>query len=233
LISFQEPLQLECEREKKCPSCNLIKPISEFHVDPTKTGGRSSHCANCKNKARRRSYFKPDLQAEKMNQRKFDSIFRELNPLYKKVFGVVPPTHPWNVSEICEEIRRSAGHGMDMRTLNGCLNGLVEHGLVREPRRGFFVRTEIRKYSPTSEAVEQISEPQTKVPDMPKPQSIADFAETPKNTLLDRLTSFADRLRSLATELETAALELSVMAEKSEADSEKLRQLQKILQSLG
>lgn len=39
---------------KRCTKCNASKPISAFHKNPSKTDGRDSQCAECRNAKQRK-----------------------------------------------------------------------------------------------------------------------------------------------------------------------------------
>ena len=107
----------------------------------------------------------------------------------------------------------------------GCLNQLAILGLIKETSKGCFQRVEIHE-KPESIVI--------------KPKEIEKMAIRPTAldtkqpaTPIDRLSKFAIRLRDLANDMETAALELAEQAEKNDAETAKMRQLQQILKSLG
>lgn len=37
---------------KTCSHCNTVKPLTEFHAHPTKSGGRDHRCKACAKQAR-------------------------------------------------------------------------------------------------------------------------------------------------------------------------------------
>lgn len=165
-----------------------------------------------------------------MNVSKFEQAHRGLSSIAKKVFESVPISEAWNAPAISAEMRRLGSGGADSRVVLGCLNTLIESGLVKEVSKGTFQRIEIR------ERAEPVV---TSKPMEPSPMSIRAIqpvvvqAVTQSVTPIDRLSKFAIRLRELANDMETAALELAEQAEKNDAETSKMRQLQQLLKSLG
>ena len=162
-----------------------------------------------------------------MNQSKFEQAHRGLSAIAKKVFDSVPKSEAWNAPAISADMRRLGSGGADSRVVLGCLNTLIEAGLVNEVTKGTFQRIEIR------EKTKPIVITPTESPQM-SIRAIQPVAQPIQSaTPIDRLSKFAIRLRELANDMETAALDLAEQAEKNDAETAKMRQLQQLLKSLG
>ena len=160
-----------------------------------------------------------------MNQQKFDSIYRGLSEQAKKVYDCIPIADSWSPAQIMGELHRRSVSLGDFRVVMGCVNSMLDAGIVLEVSRGLFKREAIR---PKCEPKEKVIN-HTKEAEMPTPtKTIA-----PQVGALDRLSSFASRLRDLANDMENAAIELAGQAERNDAETAKMRQLQAILKSLG
>lgn len=169
-----------------------------------------------------------------MNVTKFESIHRGLSSIAKKVFEATPINEPWACATIVSEMRR-LGSGADQKIIMGCLNTMIDLGLVVEPMKGHFQRVEVRaKCNAVAATAEQpnhqqLSQPQQAMPHTPSTQSLPTAATSP----IDRLSMFAIRLRELANDMESAALDISEQAEINDAQTAKMRQLQQLLKSLA
>ena len=127
-------------------------------------------------------------------------------------------------------MRRLGSGGADSRMVLGCLNTLIEAGIVKEVSKGAFQRIEIREKAEPVVTNKPMEPSQMSIRAM---QPVAVQPVTQSATPIDRLSKFAIRLRELANDMETAALELAEQAEKNEIETSKMRQLQQILKSLG
>lgn len=162
-----------------------------------------------------------------MNQAKFDKEHRGLSAIAKKVFDATPLAQAWSVMAIGSEMRRIGSCGIESRTTLGCLNTLIDAGLVVEVTKGNFKRVEVRTPEPSKVSpIQQLKEDQPMIAN-------AIEIEKSESTPIDRLSSFAMRLRALADDMENTALDLADKAEKNEAETAKMRQLQALLKSLG
>lgn len=167
-----------------------------------------------------------------MNQTKFEAKRRSLNSQLSKVFDAVPINEPWMATAISAEMRRIGSGGSDSRATLGCLNSLLEMGLVQEPTKGYFQKVQPKECTPPKEpriveAKHQITE--TKMQAKPTTLQMTTATVTP----IEKLSKLAARLRDLANDMEVAALELAEQAEKNEVETAKMRQLQTLLKSLG
>ena len=162
-----------------------------------------------------------------MNQQKFESVFRGLSMQARKVYDCIPIAEAWNPAQIMGELHRRNISMSDRHVVMGCINSMIDSGVVNEVARGVFRREVIR---PKCEIKEINPIKPTKEPEVITP---VPSKTTPLVGPLDRLSAFASRLRELASDMENAAIELAGQAEKNDAETAKMRQLQAILKSLG
>lgn len=184
-----------------------------------------------------------------MNQAKFEAKLKGLNSQLRKVLDATPVEEPWMATAVSAEMRRLGSGGADSRATLGCLNSLLEMGLVEEVVKGQFRRAKVNP-APGRPPLAPPPEPAPAVADSPRlvsvktnpqeeaMQTIKAVTVAPKSIVsplsaLDKLSRLAERLRELASDMESAALELAEQAEKDEAETAKMRQLQALLKSLG
>lgn len=146
-----------------------------------------------------------------MNQDKFESIHRGFSAQAKKVYDALPISEPWSPSQIMQELHRKNSGMNDARVILGCINTMVDAGVVVESPKSKFQRVEVK-----SKAIKE-------------PMKVA----KQDTSAIDRLSVIAQKLRELAQDMESAALDLAEQVEKNEADTTKMRQLQALLKSLG
>lgn len=166
-----------------------------------------------------------------LSKAKFDRQYMSINSVLKKVYEATPINEYKTAISISAEMRRLGTGGADSRQTLGCLNSLMEMGLVEEFGKGEFRRVEVK--SPQQKQIEQ---PETKEEKMSLPAKVVEIKPEVKQenaSPIDRLSKFANRLRDLANDMENAAIELAEAAEKNEIETAKMRQLQQLLKSLG
>lgn len=110
-----------------------------------------------------------------------------------------------------QELHRKNSGMNDARVILGCINTMVDAGVVVESPKSKFQRVEVK-----SKAIKE-------------PMKVA----KQDTSAIDRLSVIAQKLRELAQDMESAALDLAEQVEKNEADTTKMRQLQALLKSLG
>ena len=163
-----------------------------------------------------------------MNLAKFESVHRGLSVQARNVYEALPLSEPWNPTQIMKELHRTNASMSDAHSVRGCINSLIDSGLAVEPVRGSFKRIEIREKKidkpPALVAVKNSKEEEMKV-------AIYEIPE--KASPIDRLSGLAQRLRELATDMDDAAIDLAEQAQKNDAETIKMRQLQALLKSLG
>jgi hypothetical protein len=174
-----------------------------------------------------------------MNQKKQKELLNSQSALAQKVFEATPMVEPWDVSTIGREVYRLYNSTQDHRTVYGCLTALKASGLVREPQKGFFLRTPVRAViekhheekeeevlttkGNTIEIAEGSRMPQTLAAE--PIARLGDIAATAKH--------LADQLRKLAGQIEEAAIDIELQQEQAGKDSQALKQLRALLQNIG
>lgn len=205
--------------ERKCCTCSTVKPITEFNRDSKECGGYRYYCKSCA-KVKKMSYLER-LKEMNLNQAKFNAIFNGLSAICKKVYEAVPISMAWDAQQIHHEMIRTVT-ASDLKTTLGCLNTLVSSGLIREPTKGTFIRIEVKQKVHTP---------------MKKEEAVATTKlETPMDKLLSissGLKTLTNTISGLAKELDDVALDIEIKLETESAETQKLKQLQQILKSLG
>jgi hypothetical protein len=162
-----------------------------------------------------------------MTPAKYQSALNSQSAIAKKVLEMVPIQEAWSRNEIASSLRRVTKSSPDVAVLDGCLIRLKDVGLIRERQPGLYQRVEIREREVLHVAAEMKGE--TK-----------DVANAPAKSPIDILSGLSERARAMATsivmlasDIETAALTIEQGNAESNANLEKLRQLQALLKSLA
>lgn len=233
-----------------CKPCGNTKPLTEFNVDAKESGGHRYYCKACAKEKKRvyllkradmgqidhkkvfaAGYYKGlsesanQLNEEQMNISKFESVYRGLSAQAKKVYESLPISEPWSPSQIMQELHRKNISMSDMRVVMGCINSLIDAGCVDEPSKGMFIRAEIKEKQAPNQTFKTIKQKDTEMQKETKPENTTNP--------IDRLSTLASRLRALATDMDDAAISLAEQAQKNDAETVKMRQLQALLKSLG
>lgn len=172
-----------------------------------------------------------------MNPSILQSKANNLSGILRKVLEAVPIAEAWGASAVCKELLRT-GHGADIRTVTGCLNHLLQIGLVREPRTGAFRRVAMKVKTKEECTAMNVT------PMPPNAKPIVEFAPIAAATALaaaavtdpdpiKRLYATIAQLRKLASEAEELVLEAEAQIDDMKSNNAKLRQLQEFLKSLG
>lgn len=113
-----------------------------------------------------------------MKKTRYDALVNSLTGIARKVFNAVPAREHWTSKEIYAELRRNGHTTADLRIIQGCLDSLVDTGLVREFGNGEFCRITPKENSAavddTSDALDQ--DPIEHPSESPEPQT-ADATE--------------------------------------------------------
>lgn len=167
-----------------------------------------------------------------MNNARIERIESGLNSLAKKILEAVPCTEPWTKEQIKAELYRQ-GHNVPLNVMLGALDRMREQGLIREPRQCQFVRVQGRQNDTPLEAPSMLSiaPPAPEPPPPPPPAPPA--PDKPKEDVFARLARMAVALRAIADEAEAIALDAEDRMQMLRRDTEKLRQFQALLKSLG
>ena len=206
----------EAEKKRVCRPCGVEKLLTEFNRDSSEWGGYRYYCKACA-KEKKRIYSLKE-KGMNLNQAKFNSIFNGLSAIVRKTYESVPINSAWDAQQIHSDLIRSS-IASDLRTTIGCLNNLVSAGLISEPTRGTFIRIPVKQ-----KIVGEKAMPVTPV----------------EKTPLDVLTGLAvtakkigEMVQKLSADIEEAALQVQIELETESEDTQKLKQLQQILKSLG
>lgn len=193
-----------------------------------------------------------DNPEEFLNEAKLQRTARSINGVARKVLDTVPISEPWTISQVSAEMLRATGSRPEFKIVAGCLDSLASVGLIREPTRGSFIRVMPKRrpelasvpLPPAPLPAEQINRESpstmTKLA-ITKPSIIHEAAPSAAPVdPLERIAQVATALRSasvslaeMAQELDDAALVFTTRLDQVNADTEKLRQLQAILKSIG
>ena len=66
-----------------------------------------------------------------LKQRDVDKALQNQSSIAKKIYDIVPISEPWRVFKIAGELKEKTGAGVDIRTISGCLNDMVDSGLIK------------------------------------------------------------------------------------------------------
>lgn len=172
--------------------------------------------------------FELQQKEEMISSARFKQIHNGMTALAQKVYAAVPISEPWSTSYIHSEMLRNGGSTKDFRTVAGCLNSLIEAGLVLEPVRGTFIRSQVKEKPTNTVTAETLKEPMSSTP-------TAKIEKSPVAILsgiAGRAKAASEVLRKLADDIETAALEIEENNTARDADISKLKQLQQLLKGL-
>ena len=167
-----------------------------------------------------------------LSRARFNVIYNEQSSAAQKVYDAVPIAEHWPTNKIIGEMAR-LGTSSNYRVVAGCLNTLLLAGLLREPRRGEFVRAQIKEPE-THKPAPQIEEVMTKTVVAIKPEkSVVQSPIDKINALAMRTQDIISELQQLASDLTDAAVDIQADVERNTADALKLKQLHALLASVG
>lgn len=157
---------------------------------------------------------------EFMNAAKMKQVESGLTGIARKVLDAVPINDAWQSHTIANEIKRMTGSAPESKMVNGCLESLKNSGLVREPKRGMWIRVSTKDHD--DEAKE------------PAPANVVELRKQPEQwTPREMLKSLAVEIMELAGKLDDVANEIDKAEKRNEEKTAKLRQLQELLRGLG
>lgn len=181
-----------------------------------------------------------------ISKSRFDAIFNAQSAIVKKVYEAVPIAESWTAKQIVAELLRK-GLNHDSRTVTGCIDSLIRSGLVSELIKGEFRREAIKELATKSvslAATEFLEDMAKKHPNPNKVHAVTEPVVTAvagrKPSPMDILGDLAARVAGLATlakllsdDIGDAAIEIQQHIENSDSDTQKFRQLQSLLKSIG
>ena len=159
-----------------------------------------------------------------MNSTKQQQKLSGQSSIAQKIYQFVPINEAWTAAEIAQSLSRTTSSHVDVRVLMGCLEKLVDVGLIRELSGKRFQRMSISTKEP-----KQVSETTNH---QPAPQPKAQVPEVPVSAI-DMLAGIAQKMRGMASDIENAALYIEESKSKSDEDVQKLRQLQALLKGIA
>lgn len=181
-----------------------------------------------------------------LSQAQYDSKLASQSALARKVLNAVPASERWCRTQIRNEVFRMTHSGIEGRTVDGCLKGLIEAGLVREHHTSPLTYSQIRPHEkkPCAASAEDVAQPVAVVhgwpgkeasppiaaqvmtsaekPPIVAPEVIAHLQDAERKgqqatfTLIEEPDMFA-RLDSLAERLLEAATELEAIRKETRA----------------
>ncbi len=154
-----------------------------------------------------------------MNPARLHEAVRNLNGAAIKVLNAVPLNEAWPVHDIYGELVR-LGVRTDHRVLQGCLGALKHDGLIKEPQPGSFVRVLI----PKALTIVNKPTPTLPAPTLPPLERLAALSRS--------MSSLADLALDLSKEIDDTVDALKSSLTSTDADLQKLRQLQAMLKGM-
>lgn len=168
-----------------------------------------------------------------MNNAVYQSRVNGLSAIAKKVFSVVPISEAWPPRQISAELTRATGSAADQRIVSGCLNTMINLGLVTEPKPNTFRRVAMKEAKPESNCVIEKTKPAEIEIVATQKQTKPVSAIESLSLIAARALNIATNIKQLASDIESAAIDIDEQAKNDKSDTEKLKQLQALLKSLS
>lgn len=165
-----------------------------------------------------------------MKEEKFNSIYNGLSVQHKKVFESVPGDAYWSAARVGSDMF-SKGIKLDLSIITGTLNCLVRNGLVIETEKGMFSRERVEKSAKPKKEVTQAVKQITKIE-----ESMTKEQRSPFDIIREISLKFMDvakTINTIAAELDASLSAAETHIAANDKDTEKLKQLQVLLKSLG
>jgi len=159
---------------------------------------------------------------------------REISPMARKVLGATPIGQPWTVADIITELGRTTHTHPDHKTVAGCLNSLVDDGLVKEVHKGQFMRVRVKQPGDDQPTlIHSVAPKKQEEPQVP----IIEVKGQPSQEPLEMLANLGQQMRSiamacnkLAEQCDDIGLAVEGRMQKMGQDSEYLTKLRTVLQ---
>ena len=162
-----------------------------------------------------------------MTPAKFDIAMQSQTGIAKKIYECVPIQQAWQTFQISHALKNMTGSQADVRVVQGCLNDLVESGLVRETQGRYYQRVKVEEKQKPKELK------------MPAPKEAKPAVEAAPSgpievlgALSAEIVGMAEHMKKLARRVEDAALAIEQARESDSESTEKLRQLASLLKSM-
>jgi hypothetical protein len=185
-----------------------------------------------------KGYFDGLKKANEMTPSKFAQKMQNQTTIAKKVYEAVPIAESWSVKQILSEMFRVTRSQADHKIVNGCIKSLIDSGLVYEPINGQYQRAQVKEKAIEPEKIPlkivkekgiEMDVTIKKEPDIENNSNPIDVL----GKLSSRLLSVNRDIKKIADDIDSAAISVQEQLEESEGKSEKLKQLQQLLKSLG
>ncbi len=159
-------------------------------------------------------------------------ILAQQTGIAQHVYDAVPIQRQWTSKQILGEMKRN-NHAIDLRRLEGCLSSLVDSKLIKHTGE-FYQRCATRTavtlksgdWTDDLPSFDNLEE--TTVANRKPREPIAIVGD-----LTADMHGIIKRMTNLAEKFEVAALELQEYTEQSKAETEELRELQRLLAKFG
>ena len=238
---------------KHCTRCDEWLDKGNFQKNKTMIDGLQRWCAKCN--------AEYDIQRRKgkvaaMKQHKFNAIYNGLSSIQIKVYETVPISVACYCTQILDELKR-VGHQSERGHILWCLSQIATKGLIKEPRPGMFIRvhvdgkaealaeytqddlTEVNTQSNDNQITIAINNTQEYTMQNDNTTATADTAANQTTDPIEKISQLTSQcqaivaaVQQLASSIETVAIEVQESFSAKDAESQKLKQLQQLLNGL-
>ncbi len=162
-----------------------------------------------------------------MTPSRYKSLFNGLNGAAKNVYQAIPIEEQSEAAQVSSELRRTS-HMIDMKTIGGCIAGMVSNGLIVERMPGRYCRVVVRE----KRLISQWRRNKSKSSIKPAPgESKMQTEAVPQTSAIEKLGKLSERanvigtmLRTLASDIEKAAIEIDDQAAANEKENQRLQE---------
>lgn len=165
-----------------------------------------------------------------MTPAKCEIAMQSQSGIAKKVYECVPVQQPWQTFQIATALKNMTGSQADVRVVQGCLNDLVDSGLIRETQRRYYQRIQVeeKKKPPEPKMPAAANKPEVVAVEPRKAAALEVLVE-----LATEVVGVADHIKRIAERMEDCALAIEQEREASTDELASLRQLKNLLKSIG
>lgn len=163
-----------------------------------------------------------------ISQSRFEERYKQQTSVAQKVYDATPMTEAWTAQSITAELQRVGVH-REFKVVLGCLNTLIEAGLVFEAKKNMFQREPIRAVIKVEKKEPEVAFTQN---DMQATQHKDDPIQK-LGHLAERLVAISTMVKDLAEDINEAALEAQAKMEEHGESAKTLAQLQTLLGGLA
>lgn len=210
---------MENDNSKVCSCCLEEKQLSDFSKTD-RSGRLRAACKKCDYK--REKIRKQIKKGNQMNESRFNAVFGGLSSIAKKVYSVVPDDTYWSIQRVMNELSINGGRH-DVKVIAGTLSDLCRRGMLSESGGGLFTKEKIRAKDVKKEEININNQPikENKMETVQKQNPISAIRE------------ISIKLIDIANDIDIRISEIEKESAEKEKETEKLKQLQALLKSLG